>query len=236
MSDRSRVLILEEDQEMRELISLQLQQLCHQTVMVGTLNDALNALRESYFDLLIISAYFSETSIIQAIEAIRKLKSHETLSILMLSQSMSNEVCEKLKQVGMNDILYKPFERTDLIAKVKTLIRRVRETPTLHSGAEMQNPLRVRVGPVELDTKSFDVFFNAERIHLTPSEFKLLHALAVNRGKVLSRDHLIALVQGEGIAVVDRAVDTHIFGLRKKLGAFSNSIETVRGEGYRVNE
>jgi two-component system phosphate regulon response regulator PhoB len=73
-----------------------------------------------------------------------------------------------------------------------------------------------------------------ELVALTPSEFKLLQTLAQNRGRVLTRESLIQHVQGEGVSVVGRTVDTHVFGLRKKLGSCSEIIETVRGIGYRV--
>ena len=71
-------------------------------------------------------------------------------------------------------------------------------------------------------------------VQLTPSEFKLLQTLALNRGRVLTRESLIDHVQGEGVSVVGRTVDTHVFGLRKKLGDCADVIETVRGIGYRV--
>jgi two-component system phosphate regulon response regulator PhoB len=73
-----------------------------------------------------------------------------------------------------------------------------------------------------------------EAISLTPSEFKLLQTLAQNRGRVLTRESLIQHVQGEVVSVVGRTVDTHVFGLRKKLGDCADVIETVRGIGYRV--
>jgi len=75
---------------------------------------------------------------------------------------------------------------------------------------------------------------DGEKLLLTPSEFKLLKALMLNQGRVLSRDKLIELVQGEGVSVVDRAIDTHVFGLRKKMGTASDFIETIRGVGYRM--
>jgi two-component system phosphate regulon response regulator PhoB len=71
-------------------------------------------------------------------------------------------------------------------------------------------------------------------LQLTHSEFKLLLALLRNHGRVLSRDRLIELVQGEGIAVIDRAIDTHVFGLRRKLGEAADLVETIRGVGYRI--
>ena len=71
-------------------------------------------------------------------------------------------------------------------------------------------------------------------IHLTPSEYKILLEMGQNQGRVLTRDYLISVVQGEGISVTGRTVDTHVFGLRKKLGSSADIIETIRGVGYRV--
>lgn len=85
-----------------------------------------------------------------------------------------------------------------------------------------------------IDPRTYEVKCGDQPIHLTPSEFKLLFALADSRGRVLTRDGLIAQVQGEGVSVVGRTVDTHVFGLRKKLGPCADVIETVRGVGYRV--
>jgi two-component system phosphate regulon response regulator PhoB len=71
-------------------------------------------------------------------------------------------------------------------------------------------------------------------ISLTPNEFKLLVALVRNTGRVMTRQSLINLIQGENVVVVERTVDTHVFALRKKLGDHGNRIETIRGVGYRV--
>jgi DNA-binding response OmpR family regulator len=234
MSDRSRILILDNDPEMSELISRQLEQHCFESVCFANGDIALKALSSSFFDLVILNWNLPEISGVDVLKAIRKIKSSNELSILILTNHIEPEALVLALDAGADDYLVKPFERSDLLSRVKALIRRVRANPTLESGAHMQAPSRVHLGALELDTKSFDVFCKSERVHLTPSEFKLLHALAVNRGKVLTRDHLITLVQGEGIAVIDRAVDTHIFGLRKKLGEYSEAIETVRGVGYRV--
>jgi two-component system phosphate regulon response regulator PhoB len=85
-----------------------------------------------------------------------------------------------------------------------------------------------------VNPESYDVRCNGESIQLTLSEYKLLLTLVQNRGRVLTRDQLIDNVQGQGVTVVDRAIDTHIFGLRKKLGSCADLVETVRGVGYRV--
>ena len=81
---------------------------------------------------------------------------------------------------------------------------------------------------------SHELFCNGASVALTISEFKLLSALLEAQGKVLTRGQLIELIQGQGVSVVDRTVDTHVFGLRKKLEACGDLIETVRGVGYRI--
>ncbi len=120
--------------------------------------------------------------------------------------------------------LPKPFDRAGLLALVRANV----------SHAPEQGGNLLRIADLTLNPSSFDVHLGAERIHLTNSEFKLLHELMANPDATLSRDHLIQKVQGEGIAVIDRAVDTHVFALRKKLGDTGDRIETVRGIGYRI--
>jgi two-component system phosphate regulon response regulator PhoB len=73
-----------------------------------------------------------------------------------------------------------------------------------------------------------------EAVHLTPSEFKILAQMMMNQGRVLTREALIEVVQGEGISVTGRTIDTHVFGLRKKMGAEADWVETIRGIGYRI--
>lgn len=117
----------------------------------------------------------------------------------------------------------KPIERMHFRERVRSL-----------TGSPLPGSGKFGVGNLTIDSRSFDVYLQGERIHLTPNEFKLLEALLQARGGVLTRDELIRQVQGPGIAVIDRAIDTHIFSLRKKLGAEGARIETVRGEGYRI--
>ena len=92
----------------------------------------------------------------------------------------------------------------------------------------------MKIGALFVDPERFEVRCGSEKIALTASEFKLLLALDRHRGRVLTRENLISLVQGEGVSVVGRAVDTHVFGLRKKLGNCADFVETIRGIGYRI--
>ena len=117
------------------------------------------------------------------------------------------------------------------------MLRRVgrsREMPVVPQANKEGEELEI--GPLKVSLKTYKAYLDGEPMSLTPSEFKLLTTMLEFRGRVLTRAKLIEEVQGEGISVIGRTVDTHVFGLRKKLGPHADIIETVRGIGYRVRD
>jgi two-component system phosphate regulon response regulator PhoB len=89
---------------------------------------------------------------------------------------------------------------------------------------------------LKLDPKGFEVSLKNDKLSLTRSEFLLLKSLMEEQGCVLTREDLISKVQGMEVNVTGRTIDTHVFGLRKKLKDYSSCIETIRGVGYRINQ
>jgi len=153
------------------------------------------------------------------------------LPILMVTARADSTDIVRGLESGADDYVTKPFEIPVFLARVRSLLRRAKQN---HQTATSGPAKLLKIGELELNCESYDVTVGDEKLNLTPSEFKLLKALMQNQGRVLSRDKLIELVQGEGVSVVDRAIDTHVFGLRKKMGSAADFVETIRGVGYRM--
>lgn len=217
-----RILIADKDLEMASIIA---SEISTESSEISTINDGLKLLQKiktENFQLLVLDFILPELSGCELLAEIRKVKTTQELPILVLSEPMEDDLLQKTIENGANDILFKPYQRGQLIHRVRSLCE------------EHQDGQYV-FGKFRLNLHSSDFYQGDVRTHLTPSEFKLLEALFRRRGTILTRDQLIEEVQGAGVVVIDRAIDTHVFSLRKKLGDFSNLIETVRGIGYRIS-
>jgi two-component system phosphate regulon response regulator PhoB len=113
-----------------------------------------------------------------------------------------------------------------LLARIEAVLRRVGR-----SSVEERN---ITLGPIEINLEMHEVFTDGESIKLTLTEFRLLAALVQASGRVLTRQALMARAMGPGVTVTERTIDVHITSIRKKLGAHSGIIKTVRGVGYRA--
>lgn len=227
----SRTFVVEDEAEIRDLIALHLRREGHEVDVAGSVEEALPMLERGDYGLVVLDWMLPGASGIDLTRRLRSRKDRSDLAILMITaRSEASDIVEGL-EAGADDYLSKPFEPQVLLARVRALLRRNRrQMPTDADPAAGQ----IKAGALHINTETYEVKIEGEPVALTPSEFKLLVALLSNRGRVLTRDSLIGYVQGEGVSVVGRTVDTHIFGLRKKLGPSADLIETVRGIGYRV--
>ena len=169
----------------------------------------------------------------QGIDLLRAMKSshseNATASFLMMTAKSDSESIVQGLEAGADDYVTKPFDFQILKARIKNILSR-----KVLSQQQLQPKDQISLLGLEIDFGKVSVVLNQEAIHLTPSEFKLLGFLLKSQGRVLTRDQLIDLIQGQDVSVTGRTIDTHIFSLRKKLGAWSDHIETIRGVGYRV--
>ena len=219
----AKVLVVEDEADIRDLIVLHLTREGYSVESCGNGREALEKACQNKFDLLVLDWMLPEKSGLEILRDLRKSLGHEKLAILMVTAKGTNSDLVMGLENGADDYLIKPFELSVLMARARALLRRLERK---------DKPLSL--GSLIIDEKAHEARIGNEAISLTPYEFKLLVTLAQNQGRVLTRDQLIREVQGGGVSVVERAVDTHVFGLRKKLGEAAELIETVRGVGYRI--
>lgn len=226
------ILVVEDEKDIRELIALHLRRAGFVVDESGGGEDAIQKTKSKTYDLIILDWMLPQLSGLEVLRHLRdQMKGH--VPVLMLTAKAGTSDTVFGLESGADDYMTKPFEPVVLLARVRALLRR--NSPEASANPSIANSEKISVGDLMINTASYEVFFRGEPMALTPSEFKLLHALASNKGRVLSREKLIQLVQGDGVIVVDRAIDTHVFGLRKKMGAAADYVETVRGIGYRMH-
>jgi two-component system, OmpR family, phosphate regulon response regulator PhoB len=225
--NKPEILVVEDEIDVRDLIVLHLQRDGYSPDVAADGEEALQKIQKKSYDLYILDWMLPRLNGLEITRALRKdIQSHSP--ILMVTARVETSDIILGLEAGADDYLTKPFEVPILLARVRALLRR------FSYKKDPKESERIRIEGLDIDLAAHEVRCAGELIPLTHSEFKLLVSLAQNRGRVLTRDQLIDLVRGIDVSIVSRAIDTHVFGLRKKLGACSEVIETIRGIGYRI--
>ncbi len=233
-----KVLVVEDEADIRDLIALHLRREGLVIDLASDAREGWDKLKSGDHDLAILDWMLpGGASGLDLTRQIRSRPVQRPVSILMLTARVSDHDIVAGLEAGADDYVTKPFEMPVLMARVRALLRRAKwlEQPTSEEQptADLQDRI-LQVGEIRIHEDSHRVEVRGHELPLTPYEFKLLTSLMKHAGRVLTRERLIELVQGSGVSVVDRAIDTHVFGLRKKLGSSADHIETVRGVGYRM--
>jgi len=175
---------------------------------------------------------------LDGLEVCRKLRQNEeTRNIPVIMLSARGEELDRILglEMGADDYVTKPFSPRELLARIKARLRRFGASGEGATGGEK----RMVLGRLVIDQERFEVLVDGERQELTPKEFELLRFMALEPGKVFSRDHLLEKIWGYDFAGDSRTVDVHIRHLRQKMEKYPGMpqyIETVRGVGYRFRE
>lgn len=221
------ILVVEDEDDVRELIVLHLQREGYEASFAIDGEEALGRIEKSAHDLFVLDWMLPKLNGLELIRSIRKGPHGKTPILMVTARVEAADIVLGL-EAGADDYITKPFEIPVFLARIRALLRRV------SSARNPAEPERIRLGELQVDIASHEVTCQGQPVQLTTSEFKLLTTLALSRGRVLTRDQLIDQVRGADVSIVSRAIDTHVFGLRKKLGPCADVIETIRGIGYRI--
>ena len=184
--------------------------------------DALVAIENNEFDLLILDLGLPKKDGIEVLKSLRKGKNNIPVLVLTARDSTEDKILGL--DGGADDYMTKPFERSELLARVRALLRR-------HSGRTTEKLL---FKEIEIDLASHQVYYQKQLINLSRREYVLLSQLIQNKGRVLTREQLETSLYGWNDDIESNALEVHIHHLRKKF--FSSLIKTIRGIGYIINE
>ncbi len=225
--DSKNILVVEDDLDIRELISFNLQNEGHQVFEAKDGEAGIDKAREKLPDLILLDLMLPG---IQGLDVCRVIKSDQETKetpIIMVTALGQDEDIVKGLEAGADDYITKPFSIKVLIARVNAVLKRSIEVGEDKSKDILINGINIR-------TRSREVRVNENLINdLTFSEFQILYLLAGHPGWVFTRYQIIDKIRGDNYPVTDRSVDFQIVGLRKKLGDAGKLIKTVRGVGYR---
>ncbi len=219
----AKVLIVDDDPHMRELVGLFLRPEGFEIVEACDGIEALATLESFKADLVILDIMMPN---MDGWELCREIRKQFDVPLLMLTAK--GDTAQKVKgfELGTDDYLVKPFEPAELVARIKALLKRYR----------IAISQTVQVGELMMNRKTYEVFLGNQNVELPLKEFELLFKLASYPGKTFSREQLIEDIWGYDYEGTDRTVDVHINRLRERF--FDNSgsfkISTIRGLGYRL--
>ncbi|HYF83466.1 MAG TPA: response regulator transcription factor [Clostridia bacterium] len=224
MESSVRVLLVEDEEKMRELIKISFKKENFETIEAIDGKQGLNLFKTNQVDIVILDIMLPE---IDGWTVCREIRRMSNIPIILLTAR--GEEFDKLFgfELGADDYIVKPFSPKELIARVKALLRRS-EIKSSDSASYFQ------VGDIMINRLSREVTVNEKQIILTNKEYELLYFLATNPKIVFTREQLLLKVWGYEQYGDPRTVDTHVKKLREKLGDYSSYISTMWGVGYKL--
>jgi two-component system phosphate regulon response regulator PhoB len=222
------VLVVEDEDSLATLLQYNLQKEGYDVGLAGDGEEALLLVDERLPDLIVLDWMLPKVSGIEVCRRLRQRNETRNVPIIMLTARGEESDRVRGLDTGADDYVVKPFSMTELTARLRAVLRRIR--PGLAED-------RVRRGDLLIDRVAHRVKRAGQEIHLGPTEFRLLDYLMQHPGRVFSREQLLDAVWGSDVYVEARTVDVHIGRLRKALGVSEadDPIRTVRSAGYSLD-
>jgi len=221
-----KVLVVDDENPIVEAVAYNLRKEGFQALTASDAEQCLDVARTERPDLIILDVMLPSAS---GFDVCRMLRKQNDVPIIMLTARAEETDRVVGLELGADDYITKPFSMRELMARVKTVLRRT------HVGAVSTESI-VKAGNLTVDPNRYEVTLGDKRIELSPKEFDLLRFMATHPGQVFSRQSLLDRVWGADAYVEDRTVDVHIRWLREKIEVNASRPErllTVRGVGYK---
>ena len=227
----ARIVIADDDADIRELVVFKLRHGGHDVVPVGDGAAAVEACTAEKPDLVILDVMMPGMSGLDAARALRADSNMDGLPIIMLTARAQESDIEQGFEAGADDYIVKPFSPRELVARVRAVLRR-------WDGARAGTDV-VRVRDLALDIPRMHASLGDRKLTLTPTEFQLLAVMARQPGRIFTRGQLLEAVHGVAVESYERAIDSHIKNIRRKIEPdprHPRYVLAVHGIGYKFAE
>lgn len=225
---KKKIVVIEDEPDILEVLTYNLKREGYEVFSASDGVRGLALIKREIPDLVLLDLMLPGMDGVEICSTIKKdPQTQGALIIMVTAKGEESDIVLGLG-VGADDYITKPFSPKELIARVKAVLRR----GILVDKVAVKD--RIEVGDLTIDSVKYKVSISGKEVKLTATEFRLLHYLASNPGRVFSREQLLNRALGDDVVIVDRNIDVHIRGIRKKLDVDPPLIETIRGVGYRM--
>ena len=219
---KSKIMVVDDEMHIRELVRFYLDKAGFDTIEAANAEEALDIVENQYIDLAVVDIMMPGMDGFELVEQMRQYREFPVIMLTAKSQSK-----DKLRgfSLGIDDYVTKPFDPDELMARVKTILKRY----------SINSSNVVKIGDVIFDGDKYEVRYQDQIIHLPLKQFELAFELAKNPNQIFTREQLIEKIWGMDYDGFDRTVDVHIKRIRENLGHLSGfKVVTVRGLGYKI--
>ncbi len=219
---KSKIMVVDDEMHIRELVRFYLDKAGFDTIEAANAEEALDIVENQYIDLAVVDIMMPGMDGFELVEQMRQYREFPVIMLTAKSQSK-----DKLRgfSLGIDDYVTKPFDPDELMARVKTILKRY----------SINSSNVVKLGDVIFDGDKYEVRYQEQVIHLPLKQFELAFELAKNPNQIFTREQLIEKIWGMDYDGFDRTVDVHIKRIRENLGHLPGfKVVTVRGLGYKI--
>jgi two-component system phosphate regulon response regulator PhoB/two-component system alkaline phosphatase synthesis response regulator PhoP len=224
------IAVVDDEQDILELVSLHLKKNHFSVREFSDGSSFIKYLNSETPDLVVLDLMLPDADGFEICKYMKRKKNLSHIPIVMLTAKSEETDTILGLELGADDYVKKPFSPNELIARVKTVLRRT------ESHREAETPGKMSVGNTTIDPDKHEVVVDGKKVELTSAEFRILQLLASEKGRFFSRDKILDRLWGNEKIVVGRTIDVHIRHLRSKIGSASKLIKNVHGVGYKLEE
>lgn len=219
---KSKIMVVDDEMHIRELVRFYLDKAGFDTIEAANAEEALDIVENQYIDLAVVDIMMPG---MDGFELVEQMRQYSEFPVIMLTAKSQSK--DKLRgfSLGIDDYVTKPFDPDELMARVKTILKRY----------SINSSNVVKIGDVIFDGDKYEVRYQDQIIHLPLKQFELAFELAKNPNQIFTREQLIEKIWGMDYDGFDRTVDVHIKRIRENLGHLPGfKVVTVRGLGYKI--